>query len=345
MALHYPDKEPLSQRIQEMMNQQAAAKEMFRNMEKKSNKNKILKEITSLKMKVLLSACFAVFYFISVIIATYLVQQDYEERLISDFEIAERMVSANVTEDVRAGVNCLYDFKQTQNQHQYSAAAVYNAEGERLLMTEPCLHFHFEDADERTYYFPIEEYFDDSEIQKLLLYARDTTEEYMIEAEIAKEPEVLVSLKFIYQGITKSKVVWEWKNTDIAYDEKETNVYSQRAAIKEIVHAVSYNKDVYDTWFEEEFLNGFRETINEEERDIPEGEMSRFWQTRLGGIQRVTHKNLQGREENYWISIRSIGYPLRGAIELLVPFYVVGLILTYGSICIVVHMVKRFNRK
>lgn len=345
MALHYPDKEPLSQRIQEMMNQQAAAKEMFRNMEKKSNKNKILKEITSLKMKVLLSVCFAVFYFISVIITTYLVQQDYEERLVSHLEIAERMVSANVTEDVRAGVNSLYDIKDVQNQHQYFAAEIYNVDGEKLVTTEPCLRFRFLEADEEPYYFPMEEYFDDSEIWELLLYARNTTEEYMIRAEIAKESEVLASLKFIYQGITESKVVWEWHNEEIAYDKIETSVYSQRAVIKEIVHAVSYNKDIYETWLEEEFLHGFKETVNEEERSVMEDAMSGIWQTRLGGIRRVTCENIQGEEETYWLSIRSIGYPLRGAIELLAPFYVAGLILTCGSIYIVVYMVKRFNRK
>lgn len=347
MALHYPDREPLSDKLQEMMNQQAAAKELFRGIGSKANKDKPTEEPKPVRMKVLLSICFVVFYLVSMALTTYLVQQDYEERFDSNFDAVKRIVSSNIGEDLRECVNCLYDIKAAQNEHQYFSAAVYDEQGKLLVMTEPCLRFNFVEGDGKTQYFPLEEYFDDSEIEELLLYARDTTEEYLVETEIAGKPEVLLSLKFINQGIEKSNVVWEWSNKNADYDGMEETVYSQRTPIKAVMDVFSYEQeDAYEKWVENEFLHDFQETTSDEERDFMEGkEALGFGKTTVEGSKRVEYKDDIGEEQIYFVSVRSTGNTLQAAVDLLAPVYAIDFVLTLVGIYITVNHVNKLRKK
>ena len=99
------------------------------------------------------------------------------------------------------------------------SAAVYDADGKLVAVTKPSLFFVSEEGN--TYYFPLEDYFDDSQIQELLVYGRGTSEPYLIEAKMEIESEKLLSLKLTSKSTGQKNIVWQWENKQETSDIKE----------------------------------------------------------------------------------------------------------------------------
>lgn len=155
MNLHYHDREPLSEKMQDMINDHAATKMLLK---ENGSREKELNEAKPKKTMICILLCFILLYIVCTLLATRSIWQDYEAR-----------------------------YKEN------TAIEFYDSYGFGVPITKPHLKMEIEKGTE--YYFPVGEYFQKAEIESLFQFLDGNSDKYTIEAQIDEASHTLVSMK------------------------------------------------------------------------------------------------------------------------------------------------------
>ena len=167
MPKYYNDRDPINGRLQKMMSDQAAVKMWQKHGESKNEKDVPMKEPKPMRIMVLLIICFVALYLGCMILTTNLVQGSYEEKFEKNLNGISDYITANLDEDMIGCLNGIYNTEYAKDTYQYFSAAIYDADGKQLTATGQYLSLAVEDE---MYYFPLTDYFNEAEIEKLLFY-------------------------------------------------------------------------------------------------------------------------------------------------------------------------------
>ena len=179
MGANFDERDFASVIIEDTLKEKAASTTMFQEKQREQT------QITRNKFISLFCILFSGIYLASMILATVFVQQDYEDTFDANIDAIKEIVTSN------GSVNSISVLSLAQDERQMFSAAVYDEDGKLIAVTKPSLVFVSEEGN--AYYFPLEDYFDDSQIQELLVYGRGTSEPYLIEAKMEIESEKLLS--------------------------------------------------------------------------------------------------------------------------------------------------------
>ncbi len=331
MGANFDERDFASVIIEDTLKEKAASTTIFQGKQREQ------KQITRNKYISLLCILFSLIYLASMILTTVFVQQDYEDTFDANMATIKEIVTSN------GSVNSVSVLSLAQDERQMFSAAVYDTDGKMIAMTKPSLVFVSEEGN--TYYFPLEDYFDDSQIQELLVYGRGTSEPYLIEAKMEIESEKLLSLKLTSKSTGQKNIVWQWENKQDTSDiQEETYQFLKSMPVKQMLSVPYYEEEkTYEKWVNNEYLQGFASELREEERKTVESyETFTLSKSNVENITEVTYMNDLGEEETYFVAVRSVGNTLAASLKLFVPVYVVGLILTLGGIFLVVSKKQDF---
>ena len=329
MGANFDERDLASVIIEDSLKEKAASTEMFQGKQREQ------RPTTPKKFIVLCCILFSIIYLSSMILSTVFVQQDYEDTFDANMDTIKEIVSSNLE------ANAISVLSIAQDERQMFSAAVYDNDGKIIAMTKPSIFLVSEEG--KNCYFPLDEYFDDLQIQELLVYGRGTSEAYLIEAKMGIESEKLLSLTLTSEATGKKNIVWQWENKKVASEiQEEAYEFSNRMPVREMLSVLYYEEEnVYKKWLDNEYLQGFTPQLDEEARKTAEGyETFTLSKSEVEKITEVTHINDLGEEETYYVAIRSVGNTLAEAMKLFVPAYIVGLILMLGGIFIVVSKKK-----
>lgn len=331
MGANFDERDFASVIIEDTLKEKAASTTMFQDKQREQT------QITRNKFISLFCILFSVIYLASMILATVFVQQDYEDTFDANMAAIKEIVTSN------GSVNSISVLSLAQDERQMFSAAVYDADGKLVAVTKPSLVFVSEEGN--TYYFPLEDYFDDSQIQELLVYGRGTSEPYLIEAKMEIESEKLLSLKLTSKSTGQKNIVWQWENKQDTSDiQEETYQFSRSMPVRQMLSVPYYEEEkTYEKWVNNEYLQGFESELREEERKTTASyETFTVSKSNVENITEVTYINDLGEEETYFVAIRSVGNTLAASMKLFIPVYIVGLVLTLGGIFLVVSKKQDF---
>ena len=313
MLIHYHDKEPIGQKLEDLKHNSAALDIL---MNKKQADPKQIKPKKPLKRKtvaILISCFFVVLYLICMVLATNLVRRHREETFERNVKDVIRYISANFDESREDSLNDIYDIGATKDGYQYISAEVYNAEDELVGVTESYLCLETEDE---TYYLVLEDYFSESDLATLLYYVRDTSDKYTVEAHLDKETKALAFLHFDHRTILgEHTTVFEWKDAAIS-DREEMIVYRKKTQIKDIFSIPYYRIEDDELWIDDTIKGKeYKETFS--------------------------YKTQSGEKEDYVVSIQSAEYGWKAAVNILAPVYLVGAVVMLMGICTMIYCLRR----
>ena len=313
MNWRYDDRDPISERINEHIENSAAVRMMERNSKKKYADKPPL-TVTPKQYTTIIIVCLVALYLISMLLATNFVMKEYEERYEKNAESVLRYLAISMDEDTNY-LNYFYDLEVTQEDYQQFSAALYNEEGNCQAVTQDYLCVQ---VDEKYYHFPLKEYFDETEIIKIYAYTRAVTKRYKVVAEIDTEKDTLVRLVFYPSGTaSKGEAVWEWKNkkaTNVREDVLKSGSMLKR--IGEIVSAPYFAwTEERDRWQEDEFLQSVGQGID---------------------FDKEPYAMKVGEEK--MLVVRESSRPLAAAIDTLSPAYTFGIVVMllgiYATVCL-----------
>ena len=338
MGVNFDERDSASVIIEDTLKEKAASTEMFQRKQEKQ------KQTTPNKLMGLLCIWLVIIYLSSMILATVFVQQDYEDTFNTNMDAIKEIVSANVSEDIHGCVNSISALNLAQDERQMFSVAIYDADGKMVAMNEPSLSFASDE--DKTYYFSLEEYFDDSQIKELFEYVRGTSESYLIEAKMGIESEKLLSLKLISESTGQKNVVWQWENKqDVSNIQEETYQFLKQMPVRQMLSAPCWEEEkTHEKWLNNEFLQGFATALSEDERGaIASYETFTGSKSNLEFITKVTNMNDLGEERNYFVAVRSVGNTLMASMKLLSPVYIIGFVLTLSGIYLAVSNVRKLR--
>lgn len=331
MGMNFSENDFASVIIENSLNEKAASSKLLQ------GRKRCQKQVTPNKWMCLLCIMVSIIYLGSMLIYTILIQQDYEKTFDANLDAIQEFVRAKASGDIDECVNSITTLKLANDERQMFSVAVYDNDGKLLAMTKPSLHLVSDDGE--SYYFSLDEYFNDSQIEELLAYVRNTSDPYLIEAKIGKKSGKLYSLNF--SGEQKT-IVWKWENKNTTDSKENLNVITKKIEVKQIFSAFCYEEDSsYKKWVNNEFLNGFESVLSEDIRENKESyEKFTLSKSNAETFEKMTYMNESGEEESCVIAIRSVGNTLGQAMKLLLPAYVIGFIVT-SSVIIMVYNIKR----
>ena len=313
MLIHYHDKEPIGQKLEDLKHN-GAALDML--MNKKQADPKQIKPKKPLKRKtvtILISCFFVGLYLICMVLATNLVRRHREETFERNVKDVIRYISTNFDESRADSLNDIYDIGAAKDGYQYISAEVYNAEDELVGVTESYLCLETEDE---TYYLVLEDYFSESDLATLLYYVRDTSDKYTVEAHLDKETKALAFLHFDHRTILgEHTTVFEWKDAAIS-DSEEMIVYRKKTQIKDIFSIPYYRLEDDELWIDDTIKGqGYKESFS--------------------------YETQSGEKKDYVVSIQSAEYGWKAAANILAPVYLVGAVVILIGICTMIYCLKR----
>lgn len=315
MLEQYHDKYPSGQILQDLKNNRAALNML---MNRKQTDPKQVKPKNPLKRKTvaILTSCFFVgLYLICMVLATNLVRRHREDTFEGNVKDVIRYISANFDESRADSLNDIYDIGATKDGYQYISAAVYNAEDELVGVTESYLCLETEDE---TYYFVLEDYFSERQVETLLLYyIKDPSEKYTIEARIHKDTKALAFLQFNKRSLLgESRTEWEWKNPGIDAQEEMID-YRKKTPIKDIFSIPYYRiEENYEIWAD----------------NISKGEEYK---------ETFSYETQSGEKQDYVVSVQSAEYSWKAAVNILAPVYLVGAVVMLIGIYTMIYCLRR----
>ena len=313
MLIHYHDKEPIGQKLEDLKHNSAALDIL---MNKKQTDPKQIKPKKPLKRKtvaILISCFFVGLYLICMVLATNLVRRDRKDTFKRNVADVIRYISTNFDESRADGLNDIYDIGATKDGYQYISAEVYNSENKLIGETGRYLCLEVEDE---TYYLVLDDYFSKSDIVTLLYYVRGTSDKYTVEAHLDKETKALASLQFDKRSLSgETSTVWEWKNPAMK-DSEDMIIYRKKTAIRDIFSVPYYSIEDDELWIDDTIKGKeYKETFS--------------------------YKTESGEKEDYVVSIQSAEYSWKAAVNILVPVYLVGAVVMLIGICTMIYCFKR----
>lgn len=347
MESNYHDKFPLAEQLEEMRNNQAAAKMLL----SKRQDNVSEKEVKPIKIMVLLCFCSVALYLVYMMLMTLIVKQNFQEQydrnlttvteyLVSDFEgEAER---GNLT----GYINNLYALAVAKEGYQHFSAAIYDADGKQLAMTGSYLML---DVDgEETYYIPLDQYFKQHEIMQLREYVKINQTKYMNEAMIDKETKTLVSFRIeSVPTFDEPMTVWEWKHPKAdSYDEDTLMMVYDKALVRDVVSIPYYNdEDAYERWKKDAYLQGF-ETNVDTDAEYPVRTVDHtFSEWQAERVGEISFEDTNGEKQSYYLSVRTSGYPLQATMDLLFFAYAIGAIAMIISVLVTIGNLNKLRAR
>ena len=324
MGANFDERDLASVIIEDSLKEKAASTQMFQKAVLSAPK----------KYRRVLCVWFAAIYFTTMILTTIFMQQVYENSFAANLNAIKEMVCLNAEKGIDECVNSITALRIMQDERQMFSVAVYDADEKLVAMTQPSLVFALEKGS--AHYFALAEYFDERQTKELLEYARVTSEEYIIEAEIGSESEELFSLKL--RSETTGNVVWQWENKKLVSEvQEEIYPFSKSMQVRELLSVPCYeNEKVYETWMSNEFLQGYSKDLNQDERkDTTSYETFTLSKSKVEMIREVRYMNDAGEMEKGLVVIRSVGNTLTTAMRTLLPVYIIGFALALGGIYLV----------
>jgi len=155
--LHYHDKEPLGEKLQDMINDQAASQMLIK---QNGSREKELNEAKPKKTMFGILLCFIVLYLSCTVLTTRGIWQDYEARYRENTKI------------------------ELQDSHGYG-----------VPITKSYLKMTVEEGN--TYYFLLDEYLQKPEIESLLVFVKGDSDKYIVEAQIDEQTHALLSMSIM----------------------------------------------------------------------------------------------------------------------------------------------------
>lgn len=313
MLIHYHDKEPIGQKLEDLKHN-GAALDML--MNKKQTDPKQVKPKNPLKRKTvaILTSCFFVgLYLICMVLATNLVRRHREDTFEGNVKDVIRYISANFDESRADSLNDIYDIGATKDGYQYISAEVYNSEDKLVGSTGRYLCL---DVEDKTYYVVLDDYFSKSDIITLLYYVRGTSDKYTVKAYLDKETKALASLQFDKSSLTgEISTVWEWKNPGMK-DDEDMIVYRKKTAIRDIFSVPHYSIEDDELWIDDSIKGKeYKETFS--------------YETQFG------------EKQDYVVSVQSAEYGWKAAVNILAPVYLAGAVVMLIGICTMIYCLRR----
>ena len=328
----FDDRDPVSERIHEHIENSAAVK-MMQQGDKKSPYEKPPTELKLTAVRWVVVISFIVLYLMCCIFATMCVASEFEHRYERNLEyVVKHLSNASDTMELDNGLlNSIYYLPEIKEEHQQFAAAIYEIEsGKQMLLTEPYLCFEVED---RFYYFPWSDYFNEDEQKKLSIWgAVGFDVVYMIKADIDVENETLLRFELVRPAshTNGGETVWKWENKEDKAEKYES--VSVKGKVSKVVSNPYYNNaNLYEKWIEDEYLHGFAEKINPEN-------MTEDTTQKVVGIVK------EGKTK-YDLVVRTSASPLKAAMDCMQPLYFVGSALVLAGICVIVFSFRRVKKK
>lgn len=329
MLHHFHDKEPIGEVMQEMINDSAALKALNGDSSTKNAKDELKWKPRLKTIMVTMLLFFIILYLVCSLLATYLVQKHY----VAEFEkntniVGEHLalVLENAIEEkgidycnnnMSYYVNSIYDWNETTDKYQYFSATICDSNGNPIASTGRYLTLEVEGI---TYYFPLEDYFTETEIDELMNRAL-SPDEYRVEATIASKTNCLVSLELkLFDFITPLKTVWTWENAEAnSFAQEELISFTKSVSVKEILSIPYFNRlSFYEEWLRDGI-------ISKKEDEY---------------MQKLSYE-----ETSYWIVVRSSGHTWKAAAELLMPVYLIGFVLVLISCAFTIFGFNRLRKR
>lgn len=345
MTKFYNDKDPINGRLQGMMSDREAVKMWIKQGKVKSSQRNSQKEPKPMSIMWLIIGCFVALYLVCAALSVNVMKQHYEDKFErNQREVISRVISS-LEDNAEHGVNSFWDIEGGQEQYQIFSVAVYDEEGKQLAVTKPSLSFEIGN-DKKLFYFPLEEYFKETEINTLLSYVSSASEKYYIKAEIAEESKTLLTFSLSSSSNPKKEAMWEWMNPKIEEYEKEGRLtYRKRSFIYE-VFSIPYdgNKNMCEAWERESFLHAFDKTVDVTTQDFTESDTG-ILKNKFMHEQRVKIEDSTGENHTYRICVKSVEKPLQAAWDAALPVCVVGFVFAAVGIYFTIINLNKFRKK